>query len=63
MKEYIMRILQIGSVWMFVCIAYFFATMLFAEIICEYEKDKAVTAHAFGCLLFGLMFCLWLYGG
>jgi len=32
MKETIIHYLQIGSVWMFVCIAYFFVTMIIAAI-------------------------------
>lgn len=63
MKETIIHYLQIGSVWMFVCIVYFFGTMIIAAIFEDNLDDIAGAAHAIGCLLFGVIFCLWLYGG
>lgn len=63
MKETIIHYLQIGSVWMFVCIVYFFVTMIIAAMFDDHLDDSAGVAHAIGCLLFGVMFCLWLYGG
>lgn len=62
MKETLINILQIGSVWMFVCIIYWFVTMLFGGFISDYAEDEWAVSHLFGCLLFGIMFCVWLYG-
>ena len=61
MKETIIQILQVGSVWMFVCIVYWFVTMLFGAFLSDYEGDEVTVAHTLGCLLFGVMFCVWLY--
>lgn len=67
MKETIMNIMQIGSSWLFVCVAYFFVTLVISKwwIEANDDDDDAVFlgAHIIGCFFFGVVFCMWLYGG
>ena len=67
MKETIMNIIQIGSSWLFVCVAYFFVTLVISKwwIEANDDDDDAVFlgAHIIGCFFFGVVFCMWLYGG
>lgn len=62
MKHQIINCLQIGSVWMFTCVVYFAITVCIAAMIDDDFYDNAEVAHAIGCILFGVVFCLWLYG-
>ena len=62
MKQQIINCLQIGSVWMFTCVVYFLITVCIAAMIDGGFDDNAEVAHAIGCILFGVVFCLWLYG-
>ena len=70
MKETIMNVIQIGSSWLFVCVAYFFATLVISKLWIEANEDDEddedavfLVAHIIGCFFFGVVFCMWLYGG
>lgn len=72
MKETIMNTIQIGSSWLFVCVAYFFATLVISKWWIEVTDDGVTDdgkdtvflgAHIIGCFFFGVVFCMWLYGG
>lgn len=66
MKETIMNIIQIVSSGFFVCVAYFFTTLVISKwwIEANDDDDNAVFlgAHVIGSFLFGIVFCMWLYG-
>lgn len=66
MKETIMNIVQIGSSWFFICVAYFFVTLVISKWWIEVRDDDEdfvfIWAHVIGSFLFGIVFCMWLYG-
>lgn len=62
MKETIILFLERGSVWLFASIIYCVVTMCVGWFTEEVEHEQLEVAHFIGCLMFGAVFCLWLYG-
>ena len=66
MKETIMNIIQLVSSGFFVCVAYFFATLVISKwwIEANDDDDDAVFlgAHIIVCFLFGIVFSMCRYG-